>query len=481
MSDITEPRKATRRDACDKCHALKTRCDKPAGSATCQRCERLEVECVSSPALRSGRPQGSSGSVARNGTGRGQRPRSPPSKRLRNSDGLLQRNFEKAQSEDSTTFEEIGTSTSLPPTFGFDDTSGQTFHHQQSPPNAMERSTFDLTMSEGCTVFDDCDGVGGEDFSSFLNILPLPDTQPLAADGIESDSDYAKISSSCTYEQSMTNATGASHAMHQSDEYISQLLDLQMELVGLHKSFSGSLQYSTRSGVLGRAAVQDVFKDIEHTYAITQQFIDMVQRAYGPMRDNGNSHLVDWLPTPASTRHNSSASVSTSSSFASSTKSSPLSVSTVLTIISCYTRLIQIYDLMVQTLHDQDVNASSSSKSSYSSTTSGSAISEHQIPYFRMPHSRLAVPPTATLGMHLVLVISMDQQLKDSMRHCVSACHTQRVASTDGIAGPRDDLPRSTGENPASALMELAMSETSLREKGLARTLQKVKSRAGLL
>jgi hypothetical protein len=46
-----------KRDACDKCHEMKSRCHKPPGSSSCIRCEKSAWHCHFSEALRSGRPK----------------------------------------------------------------------------------------------------------------------------------------------------------------------------------------------------------------------------------------------------------------------------------------------------------------------------------------------------------------------------------------------------------------------------------------
>jgi hypothetical protein len=47
------------RDACDRCHSIKTRCVRTEYSEICVRCERLGSSCHYSPAGRTGRPLGS--------------------------------------------------------------------------------------------------------------------------------------------------------------------------------------------------------------------------------------------------------------------------------------------------------------------------------------------------------------------------------------------------------------------------------------
>lgn len=47
-----------KREACDRCHNLKSRCIKPRHSSVCSRCQKLGVSCVYSPPLRVGRPKG---------------------------------------------------------------------------------------------------------------------------------------------------------------------------------------------------------------------------------------------------------------------------------------------------------------------------------------------------------------------------------------------------------------------------------------
>ena len=48
------------RQACDRCHSIKTRCVKSQRQHNCVRCERLGVQCVYSQPVKTGRPLGSS-------------------------------------------------------------------------------------------------------------------------------------------------------------------------------------------------------------------------------------------------------------------------------------------------------------------------------------------------------------------------------------------------------------------------------------
>lgn len=45
------------RAACDKCHSIKIRCSRDAGSLDCQRCVRLGFKCSYSAPLQMGRPR----------------------------------------------------------------------------------------------------------------------------------------------------------------------------------------------------------------------------------------------------------------------------------------------------------------------------------------------------------------------------------------------------------------------------------------
>lgn len=47
------------REACDRCHKLKTRCERSSGFHACTRCTRLGKSCCYSPPGRTGRPVGS--------------------------------------------------------------------------------------------------------------------------------------------------------------------------------------------------------------------------------------------------------------------------------------------------------------------------------------------------------------------------------------------------------------------------------------
>lgn len=78
---------ATSRDACDKCHALKTRCERIPESSLCQRCNRLQISCTYSPPLQLGRPQGRRATNASNSHGQNGLKNSAGGTRLQNGEG----------------------------------------------------------------------------------------------------------------------------------------------------------------------------------------------------------------------------------------------------------------------------------------------------------------------------------------------------------------------------------------------------------
>lgn len=58
--EMADPRRDTRlRASCDRCHELKNRCARTSGpDSRCERCDRLDIDCVYSSSMRIGRPPG---------------------------------------------------------------------------------------------------------------------------------------------------------------------------------------------------------------------------------------------------------------------------------------------------------------------------------------------------------------------------------------------------------------------------------------
>ena len=55
---LSQTSKNVTREACDRCHTIKSRCSKAPDSVICKRCERFGVSCTYSAPLRRGRPKG---------------------------------------------------------------------------------------------------------------------------------------------------------------------------------------------------------------------------------------------------------------------------------------------------------------------------------------------------------------------------------------------------------------------------------------
>ena len=264
-------------------------------------------------------------------------------------------------------------------------------------------------------------------------------------------------------------------AIPESHDWINRVLDLQLRLLEQHRVLTIDSEESrptetssVSGGSEGLASDTGLSKVIEDIYAATHDFVEVTESLSGLSQDmerkstagSGGSTqtftiLRDDRSTPA--------------------RAKLPHTSTVLLLSSCYVRLAHIYELLVQALYERcKHNSSTLAPPTQSSTRSDTP---NRLPTFRMTHSRLSMPPTASLGMHLVVINHMIKNLKDTMKSCAS----RNAGATRRVGAEFNDGPMSVNDiSPSSVLADLAMSEVSLREQSLRKALHLAKSLAGI-
>ncbi|KAK5132874.1 hypothetical protein LTR08_008394 [Meristemomyces frigidus] len=244
-------------------------------------------------------------------------------------------------------------------------------------------------------------------------------------------------------------------AYPESDHELNQLADLRLKMADLPRS----LMASTKRGPDHRFPdCSSVAKNIQGVYTITQNFAEISKRLTTPTSNVTEIFAVGGSITPPQ-----SVVSAHQASVVHSPRPTPPPLSTLLLLISYYVQLVHLYEVLVQTLQD-----SCKVQTSQQSARPGMAAAQNALPLFRMANSRFAVPPAASLGMHLVATGSMIQLLKDTMFACVCGDRqTARTKDHNTAEGGAGNSTSAKDSSPALALAEMALSELSLREERL--------------
>lgn len=249
---------------------------------------------------------------------------------------------------------------------------------------------------------------------------------------------------------------------------VDRLIHIHLKLLRLHESFAAGIEHISKYGGEDLAASSmssgaEIWKDMEDLYVTTEDMLSIIGSVYGISHDcnrtttlepaMGDDGLISQ-PAPLEPPH----------------------VSTILLISSCYVRAVHIYQLLIETLQQR-------------SKPSGTTIAPHKlsldppvsvsVPEFRMGHSRLRLPPTVTLGLHLHVITQMMGRMKKTLQSCES--HRTKPSERPLIPQhDKDSLASSTDMHPGFSMIEKALPEISLREEGLKHALHSAKMSAGV-
>ena len=476
--------KTFRRDACDKCHQLKSRCERASGSAGCQRCARLGYQCVYSPALPLGRPQGSR-TTKSNSAPQSQNQRTNQLGRIRTRNSAPEAVPAIGPTSESSTIDFwTGSSpmqdiSTVAQQTGASIASGgnNTLVDGQVAPDSTHDDIHGLFLDP--QIASEMPEVGtfghpmlNVEWSAYLD---LPALRNAALGFEETVSSHTENSTSENASPKGAEVDGWSFknsVLLESDSCINRVLDLQMRLLELYRVLAMDSEEShpketssVSDGSKGLASDTGLSKAIEEIYAATHDFVEVTEDLSGLFQENERASTAgSGTSTHTSTTLRDDA--------PKPTRAKLPHTSTVLLLSSCYVRLVHIYELLVQALYK---------RCKHNARTLASAMTRtdllNRIPTFRMTHSKLSLPPTASLGMHLVVINHMIKVLKDTMKSCASRNpHTTRRARTDSNDG--QSLINDT--NPSSILADLAMSEVSLREQNLREVFQMAKNCVGI-
>lgn len=266
--------------------------------------------------------------------------------------------------------------------------------------------------------------------------------------------------------------------------------------------------YSFDSGNLSSSTAS--VARIDETLAATETLIEILQHLFpvSPPVDlqTPNSDIAD---SPSSARRLSfdfmadlvaenPPSLSASSEVPAPSPDQRSDSATVLLILTCYLRLLHIYEPIVMSLHQSLQQPTSHgrswrfSPSPLVSVSNAAQISHISLPAFSLGSFSLAASPDLNIGMLLHLVSHMLERIQGAVRVCFPSASSNRVFSvaSAGTSGVKNLRTRSDGHrvegtpawlhSPMITVAEAALREVSGKEEGLMGMLQATKDILGI-
>jgi hypothetical protein len=421
MSGATVQEKAAKRDACDRCHALKTRCVTLSNAQSCRRCSRLQLPCNYSPPMKIGRPA---------------RARARARTRDANSGTSLPSADRGTDGRESYSISHDTINV------------GAEVDNPSEPPLTImsitqpEDAPFDweFVWSPPLCSPHDLSATSWEP----LNSDTLTDTSPLAQSTHSSSStEVSDPSDEVTLAPQIPSAKPAPdgptkrQTIVDGDDQTRRLLDLQERLLGLSKSLLAHSSQTDRvfspshPDPMAPCAGPDLPNIMEEIYQATEDLVNVAATlGQHPRQSEHTLHLDPAL-------HSASPSPSAASTYSPhETSSRPYVVagsfyrphiSTVLLLASCYIRLVDLYELLAAILQEQQRQQeqcqfqSRSPPVEIATTKPGCFRTQSTVPSFNMGKTRLDVPPSMGVKLHIHLIDMMLQRLRSAMHWCVSS------------------------------------------------------------
>ena len=269
--------------------------------------------------------------------------------------------------------------------------------------------------------------------------------------------------------------------------YMDKLLALQSKLHTLSGFFSKvgtqNLESEESSASTGVAS-----RDIEETFTATENLVDIIHNLHGTMpfkrpQEPAVCHSMDK-------RNDSNHEMP-------STASGLSDSSTVLLTLSCYLRLLQVYELLVASLHSNvqqsthDTSRFSTLGASPASSANSSALNAPPvgIPILNIGHFNLATSPDMNIGLMLHFVLEMVERLQTAVQLCAFTAQSSmeglassgRRSSTARYTHPAflnrggDEVHSSSTVSAVQGVFGAMVSDVGVREEELTQTLYEAK------
>ncbi|OIW29218.1 hypothetical protein CONLIGDRAFT_411250 [Coniochaeta ligniaria NRRL 30616] len=391
------------RDACDRCHSIKTRCQRVASDRpVCQRCDRLGLPCSYSPPGQTGRPPGGRKRKETDAS-TAEDPDRPPQQSSKKPERLGQQGNTINVATGSTIAALLSpeSSTILPDNLLLHLTSSETGQHDGTfriddfPISPWPYYTPDIISPDDMVV-------EPRHNNSDIN-LAYP---PLAAQHAPPSSDLHEHPSHLGQQINSTSQhTAPSSPADAIHVQLMQLAELQSRLLVLGKSV---------------AEASDSFSSIEEVLIVSENFISLFQ-AIEPLCH----HL------PAKNNRNTTTS-QLSSSQQQQQKEAKTSQTAIFLLSNCYLNLIDIFETLVAQLQNEQ-------------SFQGSAAQDHR-----------SHPPQQSLVSIGLTRVSMSRQAAAEVHLLLVFCMFDRPASSLGVHGNGTDQSNGGRMHVAQSIVSLA-------------------------
>jgi hypothetical protein len=159
-----------------------------------------------------------------------------------------------------------------------------------------------------------------------------------------------------------------------------------------------------------------------------------------------------------------------------------LDSSTTLLILSCYARLLHVFELRVASLRSRLLQSADSAAgtpslrsrrrftvSSPSSSSGTSSLSRPDLPVFNIGRFSLSTTPCMNIGLMLQLIPHMIARVHDALQpYALAMTASPSAAKVWGCSTRRrHGLSTLAAESPTLAISEMALAEVDMREKNL--------------
>ncbi|RHZ64950.1 Zn(II)2Cys6 transcription factor domain-containing protein [Aspergillus thermomutatus] len=452
-NEMPEPSTSTR-DACDRCHSMKTRCVRLQQSGECQRCQRMRVSCEYSPALKVGRPLGRKTGIA---------------DRSSRAMGAVQLGLKRRkQSREATT--EV---TAAEPTFASQLPAFEPTIQVRTEEPLFEEDPYRLGAAQDLEKATLCppgleglEMLGAGDFVDFSVVGEPPvvknnsSTPSTAFDHVPFGVLRPTPPRSLIAERVMSAFEG--------DDFLHRLLDLQVKLSGLIKSLTSGKETSCLAltpnapGIGSFASGAVLSKNMEEVALATEDLVDIIEKVQRcGVRDSDYSREAELgMFTPSS-----SSQVGVPVPPRKSTKPH---IATTLLVSSSYVRLIQVFELLVETLQQpspsQPYHASNRGRPQTPQTPPG------EMPMFRLGRLRLTIPPRLSTELHFHVVSQMVQRLRETMQSYAAYVEN---ATAPGSANDFFKAMEPSGPSAIAMIVESVLSDVNTQEENLLTTLHR--------
>ncbi|KAH7409929.1 hypothetical protein DE146DRAFT_330536 [Phaeosphaeria sp. MPI-PUGE-AT-0046c] len=386
-----------KRDACDRCHEMKSRCNRSAGSASCIRCEKSGGQCHFSEALRAGRPK-------KRAPGPLKQESSTPSletSRVHKESSALDIRREASDATVENGMDMLNFASPLP----------DLFISPQPMDEHMQTTTSDSTFESWLSVNPSDMQIVHPDDHEMSPFASPAQCEPITPDQFRTSS--SSISSASSRIQDWSRQELETSSLVSQD-------DIAQQLLYLHSTLQRSLTVYNNGGVLTWDDTWTPQTAVEQIFITTDKLVAVLEAL----------SLQSAPSTPQSGR-NTPASAS-GGNFGRMMRTQSGSDSTSLLVLSCYICALEVYQMQVDSMSEQ-VNdiinqtcKTAQQGNSESSTRASSLISSANImPVLNIGQFNLGLSPIRNLSLLLHLMQEMVERLHEAVQYW-------SVTQTDG-------------------------------------------------